>query len=1602
MKTSGPNAQDESFRIWGGESIVYTSPPFASSSSITLDQCLPATTNNQYRIQMMDSRGDSWSYTSTLQVEGVYGNIVFKHYMSSLLEEFFTLSLYNPITTNSEWKFSQTYANNWNNVPFDDAQWASLAMNGEISAPSATQYYRMAFAGIGDMAAYEVRFNYKYGIVAYINGVEIYRDNMLPGAVTEQSTANGAYESYAFRGVLRSAVEISTASVLSVEIHMQPDSTESSRSFDAWLSMYAPMDNGECFVVPFPVSVSSPGPISVPSNAFDFDLGSVVSSQSFPLTLDFTYSGSLTPVVNGIRVYTSSPSSAVQSFTFSGSNSASSYTPIVSASDLSLESPSHTSWSTYYQKSAWKYYRGEFSRSSGSLLYLYEVQPLVCNTPPLTQITFASSSYTAYVNRNYIQIRPQDSQVQNCTLNHDLPAGLEFASDSCLISGTPTSVFPNTTITMTSSLNGGISGSFSLQVITCPGKMIEILRTYKANAVSETFTIFDEETNQVLYSVGADNSNPDDQDVSTSLCMTTNRIGIEMGNTDSWSPSSYLYVKLWLDNQKKEILARARHDTGLNLPNYYVVSLNYPVLPGAEWLYKPSEVPANWYDASVVSGWNSYSAGSFPDSTNRIQLYKKTFTIESLTNVTAFSVNVQYRYGIIIMMNGYEVFRYGIEGDLSTNSQATTTSDGVYYHLLTLPIQTMVVDGEPQKNLLTVGSNTMAIALVSITESQVSSVFDCTVRLIDKEEHSRIWDYGVIAFSIIGTPTYPFDHNSGYTITNSGSFGNSLTLEFFNGRREWINTMVIMNDLDSNNYGVSSFVFEAKNPEDEDYVTLKTVSGLEWSFAGQSKEIMILNNKPYNQYRWRTIKGFGSNRWRISMLDLRIEQLNLDIPELSYPDPLTIYVNVEMAEVYPNSEYYSLFTVSPDLPEGILLDATTGMISGTARTANGGTFVISATKITGGTSQFTLHLTVGYCTGDQSLITMTVRTDFSPQEGSYSLYRGRDTSGEPVSSVDKFAQSSTLVYYDFCLPNDLYTMVLKDTWGDGWYAPAGAMFSVDIGAFRFEVDQMASASKSILFSSYLPFQDEFTNWKVQTGEVPEDWMARNYNDESWEQKKTGEIGTAPNVAVYLRHHFSVPSVSDYQVLNVLVKFAGGVVAYLNGHKVARFNLPSEFTASTPALSEHDPTKPTFFHVILNMVDISTTDNVIAFEIHRAEDVSSSVAVSFYATGVFGVNDCSIVRDSFISTNSTGFSSGSVENIFDLSPLTTSQLESAEVPSIMWEVENLEGSRFNSYGLLSGSTSSNWGFSLYGTIRSQLIKLHETISETTKSRVRSYYNVSAGLMEFSALRWQLDILPSAGTVPPLTEILIMYCKSSGDLCPGVDDFPTVAEGQISPSLCGTGMTGYSYRECSGGVLGEVKTDMCSYLVPENIRYKASHYEFVRDIPVATDAPTYTNIVTNWYLENNAVLPDGLMLDNSTGVISGTPRNVTELKTFTVIGQNPSGVSSVEVSISVRIGECLADGVWPKTPVDSIAVYDCKVQGSYFGTQKRICVLGKQDGEWREVSGVCISYLIIIVVVVVVVIILVVLVLLLVKIIKRKKAVKGVKGAAKEKAAKKSKI
>ena len=143
---------------------------------------------------------------------------------------------------------------------------------------------------------------------------------------------------------------------------------------------------------------------------------------------------------------------------------------------------------------------------------------------------------------------------------------------------------------------------------------------------------------------------------------------------------------------------------------------------------------------------------------------------------------------------------------------------------------------------------------------------------------------------------------------------------------------------------------------------------------------------------------------------------------------------------------------------------------------------------------------------------------------------------------------------------------------------------------------------------------------------------------------------------------------------------------------------------------------------------------------------------------------------------------------------------------------------------------------------------------------------------------------------------------------------------------------------------------------------------------------------------------MSLNEKTGEISGTPTETQDLTIFSVYAENESGATQATVAIQVRKGRCAAEGVFPVTDVGEVSEYDCAMQGSYVGTQKRACVLGAEDGEWQKASGVCMPIIAIVLIVIVVIVIIAVVVFLLMRTGKKAKAVGGVKGKKSSKSVK----
>ncbi|KAM7453153.1 hypothetical protein BLSTO_06104 [Blastocystis sp. subtype 1] len=203
---------------------------------------------------------------------------------------------------------------------------------------------------------------------------------------------------------------------------------------------------------------------------------------------------------------------------------------------------------------------------------------------------------------------------------------------------------------------------------------------------------------------------------------------------------------------------------------------------------------------------------------------------------------------------------------------------------------------------------------------------------------------------------------------------------------------------------------------------------------------------------------------------------------------------------------------------------------------------------------------------------------------------------------------------------------------------------------------------------------------------------------------------------YIRHEVDIPSLEDYHVLNVRVKYAGGVAVYFNGHIVARFNLAEGFDASSEALTTHDASAFSKFHVILSTAGAVAGKNVMAFEVHRAPGQSELV---FDATAVFGVNDCSPVQDSFAAIDASEVSGCRKEDLLDLNPTTFGHIPNTAGAYLAWTVENLEGSKWNSFALQTSTAATGYSFSVYGRWeeRDEYTSALALSSQATKDRQR---------------------------------------------------------------------------------------------------------------------------------------------------------------------------------------------------------------------------------------------------------------------------------------------
>ena len=1193
-------------------------------------------------------------------------------------------------------------------------------------------------------------------------------------------------------------------------------------------------------------------------------------------------------------------------------------------------------------------------------------------------MTLSATEVTVIATVDSVSIAPVVNGFSGCSVSPSLPEGLELHADTCQITGVLAAPQSRTEYTLHSTSGAGYSSVFAITALACSGNVIEVTRTYKTSASEEAWSIVDDATGFAEYTEALESTQVVGMDVSRRLCLPSNRYRLMLFSSNAyWTKESFIYIRT-ITGSLKETILRARMDDKMGAESVIIFNVHYTIPAESTWYYSMGSVPANWNNG-IVQGWESASMGSFPDSTNQIQLYKTTFTIDSLDGVGGISLNIRYQYGCIIYLNSYESFRNGVDGTLSTESMSSHIYSDVKYRGITLPIRALT---QTPHDLVSKGMNTIAVALVASNANQKSSVFDLTLRLIDSTSSARVFDYTVEGTGFSGTADSVFLDYYGASIYKSTCVANYVQIQFNDDRRESITSIVFNTYYYNMNYLPGGVTIMAKN--DGDWETLSVQEGWKWWQAPQAKKVRLSTDKPYNMFRFVNFTTGNPDDcyWKLNRIGLYLDKTDVQVPDLAYPNT-TVYRNIEMAELYPSSDLYKDFSCDI-LPEGLEMDPATGVILGTpTQPFSNQTITISAKTMWNLAVQTLLFMEVIICHDGKSLITANIRTDTVPAQINTRLYPGSSTAYTPLYEFESFP-SNTMVYQDFCLTHGLYTFVAVDLAVNGWYFPAGYHLSVDIGTLPFEFSHVPAGEEmpilvSTTFSSLLPFQIEYDAWKVwrRVESVPADWKLASYNDSDWESLTGPNINDSQTITFYARRIVPIPDLSVYHVLNVHAHYSGGLIAYFNGRMVARFNLPDAFDSQTYALEHHDGSLFSKFHVILPVVGATSgSNNVIAFEIHRHID-DATTDIAFDATGVFGVMDCSEVVDSVIDVEATDVSSGA-EGLFDLDPSSFVTLSKQKDAVLRWTVENRMGSAFNAWGFVVGVAVSSISWELEGRSEGleDFVSIARRMEYNQVDRVKDMVATPVGIASFREFRW--TSLAALRSAPKVSAILLQYCVAQGDICEGVDDYPPVEEGQISPSLCPEGYSGFTYRECHDGKLGEIHTENCTMKLPGLFRYSKSFFSLAIGLKSEIPAPTYQNIVTSFLIDNPETLPNGIQFNNQTGAFYGVALNYTEPCNVTVYALNERGAASITIQIEVRDARCEADGVFPRTLAGEKFVYECETRGNYMGSLTRKCNVGESDGVWGKTVGVCMATPLAIVLIVVVVVVVLVIIGLIVKV------------------------
>ncbi len=1432
---------------------------------------------------------------------------------------------------------------------FDNQEWKRMVIGNFTLSNGQTVYLRKQLTWSQKSAAYKLSLSYRYGIIVFINGNEILRDNLPQGVIRKSTPATGGYEDYQERIYVRDTNEFGPLTIsLCVELHWIRNGPESEKPtqvlFDAWLAELGKNPNSDCSFIPL-------SPVSI-DNATDFSLSSFYEFASN----EGIYFHSLrdTYTINTLEFYSPLVSCWMpQKLTLYGVNRINTRQKLIDVSNPIWTTSGWTQFSTFNQYK--DIVRIELHVSSRNHpIRIWEFRLGICGDNTFPSFQYPNSTH--FLIQDYIDLYPLSLIYSNCSSLATFPVGIELNYSDCHISGhyqgksiavelPIVAEFPVHSVTVV-----------SLVIESCNSTVLLIKRVYgSSNAFYESFKLTDMNSNHSVFEIPPYSTQEPNATFTWYICTNASILRIEMDSRVAQWWDSNSYVEFWLYTDLQDIfLLHTRYDERSNGSPYHFLSLNIPIMPGSQWHYHHGTVVANWTQIHFDDGyWNCSRVSQFPDSPNQLQFYRSTFYLDSLKEFTGFQLHLRYQYCYMIYVNGFIAHSYGISSRVTEQTTCERQFDQVKYRSIILTVC----------DYLRLGMNVVSIAIVSPSQITHSS-FDCIVHMIATDSGSRAMPLKQILteprmsqsahMSKNASLVFDGDMSTGIRITSCDPV--EIVIEFSDNRCEYFNELVLYSADDGLLHSLTQFILDGRNSVNDSWERLITMESLGWVYSGQSKIIPVNLPQCYRFFRFINMSQKSQSLCDWSLLEImlllvhRIENDVLDYPITFVPhsDPIV--------PLRPRQVGFSNY-VAQGLPSGVHIDSASGTIYGSSLSSAEVRVLITAEKA--GYLPVSTRLNLSFLTCDLDvfmLLDIHVLTFSIPH--SFTLRVLTDSSGDVLPPVVQLTTGNDEFAYRLCVLPQSYSIQIESNPVNPKDRVWIAMNHVTLiqgslnheGKYIFDLDATFEAIGG------------HSIWRMlSTNTIPFNWNVDAFDDSMW-QRTNMDGFQSDTITVYFRRTITIQQHDLELLMHVQMQFEGGIVAYMHGMRIALFNLPSSFDSTTYASSLHDYTKIEMFSVNLVQSFVYPGTHVFSLEYHNVRTTSlptSRISLTIVTlreenTHYRNSMTCSIVREGEIvpmylrDPITPFFSSRSFKQTLNEEfPTTSIHLPIYFLPQSYLQLTPKNQILMRPQGihliversipmtiLLEGLTEEKW-------IRISLF--NSSSEEVTYSLPQLLLGYRSFRMTFTTTEVVL--------MTRIVDLSFTFNSHASLRCPAVDSFLPAWDLDVSAIPCPENYTGYQYRRCVNGRFQQVSLEECIMNEPSHLMYPQQVVRLLVPIDTISFIPSVQGVVNQFSVAPS--LPEYFSLDSYTGILEGTAISPFDPQVFTITAENEKGVTSFFLTLSIEELQCPAEGDWPNAKTDSVTFISCPDTQAMFGIRIRYCVIMDREGIWSEEYSYCYS-------------------------------------------------